>query len=170
VPWFVQGNCGADSQLSLLKDLQQSTAGRVEYPPLKPFQCVLVISKPLLWNNNATLWLDSLYLAITRTKVESDFSIIQYGNYLAPEGVPARSMYITSSTFVGEGRGSARAIATFEASAAFLIEGAKPVLRTDTCTLILSWTSPDACSACVRGSLRCLRYFMCASELFRRHF
>jgi hypothetical protein len=121
---MLQGNCGARSNITLLKDLEQSTAGRVEYPPLKPFQCVLVIDKPFLWNNNATLWLDNLFVAISRTRVLSDFSILQHGTYQSPEGVPGRSMYITSSTFVGEGRGSASALSTFVSSASFYIEGA----------------------------------------------
>jgi hypothetical protein len=125
---IVQGNCGASSNMSVLKDLEQSTAGRVEYPPLKPFQCVLVIDKPFLWRNNATMWLDSLYIAVSRNKVMSDFSILQYGSFQHSEGIPGRSMYITSSTFVGEGRGNAWLIANYEGSSSYFIEGEISVL------------------------------------------
>jgi hypothetical protein len=120
---IVQGNCGASSNKSVLEDLEQSTAGRVEYPPLKPLQCVFLIDKPFLWRNNATMWLDSLYIAVSRTKVMSDFSILQYGSFQLSEGIPGRSMYITSSTFVGEGRGNAWMIANYEPSASYFIEG-----------------------------------------------
>jgi hypothetical protein len=110
--------------VSRLRDLETSTAGRVEYPPLKPYQCVLVIDRPLLWNSNATLWLDNLYVAVTRTKIASEFSILQYGGFIRAEGSSGRSMYITSCTFVGEGRGNAWAIASLASHASFLIEGA----------------------------------------------
>jgi hypothetical protein len=113
--------------VSIFQDLKLSTAGRVEYPPLIPFQCALVIDKPLLWNNNATLWLDRVYVAISRTKVMSEFSILEYGTYANPLGEPGRSVYITSSTFVGEGRGCARVISSFVSSASFFMEGAGAV-------------------------------------------
>jgi hypothetical protein len=114
--------------VEILQDLENSTGGRVEYPPLKPFQCVLVIDKPFLWRNNATVWLDNLYIAVSRTKVMSDFSILQYGSSQSAEGIPGRSMYITSSTFVGEGRGSAWVIASYEGSASYFIEGVISIL------------------------------------------
>jgi hypothetical protein len=120
----MQGNCGASSNVRLLQDLETSTSGRVEYPPLKPFQCVLVIDKPFLLNYNATLWLDSLYVAISRTRAMSEFAVIQHGNYIFPETAEGRnSMYITSSTFVGEGRGNAWAIASHASHSSHLIEG-----------------------------------------------
>jgi hypothetical protein len=119
----LQGNCGASSNVSLLQDLEKSTSGRVEYPPLKPFQCVLVIDKPFLLNYNATLWLDSLYVAISRTRVMSEFAVIQHGNYIYPAIDEGHPMYITSSTFVGEGRGNAWAISSHATSSSYLIEG-----------------------------------------------
>ena len=103
--------------------MQRATEGRVEYPPLTPFQCVLLFDKPLLWNHNATLWVDRLYLAVARTQVESRFVMMQYGNYFLGDAERGRAMYFTNTTFVGEGRGSARAIATFESGASVLIEG-----------------------------------------------
>jgi hypothetical protein len=151
----VQGNCGTSSQLWLLRDLEKSTAGRVEYPPLQSYQCVLLIDKPFLLNLNATLWLDSLYFAVTRTKVQSEFAILQYGHLSSPtiakehfDDRPTEAqgettlvagvvpMYITSTTFVGEGRGSTWALATFVSSASFLIEGAKLFVRAGMRTFI----------------------------------
>jgi hypothetical protein len=118
----VQGNCGSNSNTSVLKDLEESTAGRVEYPPLKPFQCALVIDKPLLLNMNATLWLDSLYVAITRTRMHTDFSILEDGGHAW--SYDERYFFITSSTFVGEGRGSARALSSNDPYTMVWIEGA----------------------------------------------
>jgi hypothetical protein len=120
----MQGTCGASSNVRVLTDLDNSTGGRVEYPPLKPFQCALVIDKPFLHSMNTTLWLDSLYVAFTRARAQPDFSIIQHGGLsYGPTQVGGKALYITSSTFVGEGRGSARAILSMEASAKVLIEG-----------------------------------------------
>jgi hypothetical protein len=119
----MQGNCGASSNVSLLQDLEKSTSGRVEYPPLKPFQCVLVIDKPFLLNYNATLWLDSLYVAMSRTRAMSEFAVLQHGNDIYPAVVEGNPMYITSSTFVGEGRGNAWAISSHAVSSVYLIEG-----------------------------------------------
>lgn len=119
----MQGNCGPKVPANLLETLPMLTEGRVEYPPLEPLQCAIVMDKPFLWNNNCTLWIDKIYFAMARTKVESDFSILQYGNDRRPEGVPSNSLYVTNSSFVGEGRGSARAIATFEHSTSVMVEG-----------------------------------------------
>jgi hypothetical protein len=138
----VQGNCGSTSRLWLLAELEKSTAGRVEYPPLRPYQCVLVIDKPFLFNLNATLWLDSLYIAVSRTKSQSNFTILHFTPSTTAEYFDgrklgaktsifptnlARPMYITSSTFVGEGRGSTRA--TFMSGSSLFIEGSnRPLL------------------------------------------
>lgn len=121
----MQGNCDPGTPQSLLEDMAVSTAGRVEYPPLKPFQCVLLMDKPFLWNNNATLWLDNLYLAVSRTQVGPQFSMIEYGTYGLPLGANGKALYITDSAFVAEGRGSARAVQANEASTSVLIEGAR---------------------------------------------
>jgi hypothetical protein len=119
----VQGNCGLNSNVSVLKDLETSTAGRVEYPPLKPFQCALVIDKPFLLIMNGTLWLDSLYVAISRTSMQSSFVILAEG-VLTWNLILDRSLFITSSTFVGDGRGSSRAIFSNNYSSRIFIEGA----------------------------------------------
>jgi hypothetical protein len=119
----VQGNCGSNSNMSVLEDLEVSTAGRVEYPPLKPFQCALVIDKPFLLVMNGTLWLDSLYVAVARTKVQSKFAILSEGQHILEYSI-GRHLYITSLTFVGDGRGSARAIFSNESNTYALIEGA----------------------------------------------
>jgi hypothetical protein len=119
----VQGNCGLNSNVSVLKDLEKSTAGRVEYPPLKPFQCALVIDKPFLLIMNGTLWLDSLYVAVTRTTMQSNFFIVEEGIPILTE-LEKRSLFITSSTFVGDGRGSSRAIFSHDYTTQVLIEGA----------------------------------------------
>lgn len=108
--------------------LEGATAGRVEYPPLEAWQCVLLMDKPLLWNHNATLWLDRLYLAVARTQVDSQFVMVQYGTHFVGDAVGGRAMYVTNTTFVGEGRGSARAIGTFEAGASVLLQGARVVV------------------------------------------
>jgi hypothetical protein len=121
-PGVVQGNCGSNSNVSVLKDLEKSTAGRVEYPPLKPFQCALVIDKPFLLNVNATLWLDSFYVAISRTRMHTEFSVLEDGVHTW--SYEERSLFITSSTLVGEGRGSARAISSNDDYTKVWIEGA----------------------------------------------
>jgi hypothetical protein len=118
----VQGNCGLNSNVSVLKDLEKSTAGRVEYPPLKPFQCALVIDKPFLLIMNGTLWLDSLYVAVSRTSMQSNFFIIEEGERVLSD-FDERSLFITSSTFVGDGLGSSRAIFSKAYSNEFFIEG-----------------------------------------------
>jgi hypothetical protein len=128
----VQGNCGASSNLSILSDLEESTAGRVEYPPLKPFQCVSLIDKPLLQRRDAPLWLDSLYIALTRTRMQAYFSILENGKLDVGKGWdPDVPLYITNSTFVGEGRGSARAISTAQFWRQTLIEGATESCQVD---------------------------------------
>jgi hypothetical protein len=66
-------------------------------------------------------------VAISRSKVMSEFAILEYGTYENPLGEPGRSVYVTNSTFVGEGRGSARVISSFVSSASFFIEGAGAV-------------------------------------------
>jgi hypothetical protein len=119
----VQGNCNSNSNVSVLKDLEKSTAGRVEYPPLKPFQCALVIDKPFLLVMNGTLWLDSLFVAVARTTMQSKFAILGEGQHVLKD-IIGRYLYITSSTFVGDGRGSARAIFSNEPVTSVLIEGA----------------------------------------------
>jgi hypothetical protein len=121
----LQGNCGASSNVTLVKELVRSTSGRVEYPPLRPFQCVLVVDKPFLHNTNAAqLWLDNLYVAVTRTRVQPELSIIRHGGFSIEQNqVGGKSLFITSSTFVGEGRGSSRAILSLDNSAGLLIEG-----------------------------------------------
>jgi hypothetical protein len=111
-----------NSNVSVLDDLDKVTAGRVELPPLKPFQCALVIDKPFLLIMNGTLWLDSLYVAVSRTRVQSKFSILEEGKHVLNE-YDGRSLFITSSTFVGDGRGSARAIFSSSPSTKILIEG-----------------------------------------------
>jgi hypothetical protein len=109
----------------------------VEYPPLKTFQCVLLIDKPFLHNVNTTLWVDNLYIAVARTRTQPDFSILEHGNVaFGPRQVGGKSLYITSSTFVGEGRGSARAILAQEPSARVLVEGGKEPCLPDAFKLI----------------------------------
>jgi hypothetical protein len=119
----VQGNCGLNSNVSVLKDLEKSTDGRVEYPPLKPFQCTLLIDKPFLLIMNGTLWLDSLYVAVSRTTMQSNFIIVEEGEQVL-FNVDERSLFITNSTFVGDGRGSLRAIFSHDYGNRILIEGA----------------------------------------------
>jgi hypothetical protein len=114
-----------NSNVSILKDLEKSTAGRVEYPPLKPFQCALVIDKPFLLIVNGTLWLDSLYVAVSRTSMQSTFFILEEGKLIL-DSIVERSLFITSSTFVGDGRGSSRAIFSNSLGTEFLVEGATP--------------------------------------------
>jgi hypothetical protein len=123
-PGVVQGNCGVNSNVKVLEDLEKSTAGRVEYPPLKPFQCALVIDKPFFLNVNATLWLDSLYVALTRTRTQVAFAVLEDGGKVSPE---ERCLIITNSTFVGEGRGSTQAIFSDDVTTNVLIEGASEV-------------------------------------------
>jgi hypothetical protein len=118
----VQGNCGLNSNVSVLEDLEKSTAGRVEYPPLKPFQCALVIDKPFLLIMNGTLWLDSLYVAVARTSMQSNFFILEEGELTLNVVIP-KSLFITGSTFVGDGRGSSRAIFSTSFLLETLIEG-----------------------------------------------
>lgn len=130
----VQGNCTSRSgnqTEALVRQLPELTAGRVEYPPLKPFQCVLVIDKPFLWHNNGSLWIDNIYLAVSRKNVMPEFSMVQYGSLKHHlDGVGGNSIYITNTTFVGEGRGDARAIHSGEKKASILVEG---VLSTVAC-------------------------------------
>lgn len=123
----MQGNCGgrSDSEaVALIRSLPELTAGRVEYPPVKPFQCVLVIDKPFLWHNDGYLWIDNIYVALTRDTVFQDFSMLQHGNSEKNIGIPGNSVYVTNVTFVGEGRGDARAIHTGAQKASVLVEGA----------------------------------------------
>jgi hypothetical protein len=129
----VQGNCNSNSNVSVLKDLEKSTAGRVEYPPLKPFQCALVIDKPFLLVMNGTLWLDSLFVTVARTTLQSKFAILGEGQHVLKD-ILGRYLYITSSTFVGDGRGSARAIFSNEPVTSVLIEGATNFLLANACT------------------------------------
>lgn len=119
----MQGNCNTTADRAVLVSMTEATAGRVEYPPLQPFQCVLMMDKPFLWDNNSTVWLDHLYFAVARDAVDADFVMLQYGTFFFADGVPGHSVYITDSTFVGGGLGSTRAVATFEAGASVLIEG-----------------------------------------------
>jgi hypothetical protein len=108
--------------VSVLKDLEKSTAGRVEYPLLKPFQCALMIDKPFLLIMNGTLWLDSLYVAVSRTTMQSNFFSLEEG-ILTLNSIFERSLFITSSTFVGDGRGSSRAFFSNDFTNEILIEG-----------------------------------------------
>jgi hypothetical protein len=136
----VQGNCANvdANSTAFVEQLPVLTAGRVEYPPLKPYQCVLLVNKSFLLVNNGSTWFDNLFLAVARNKAVPNMRLLEYGSYLGEFTGRKQQTFLTNVTFAGEGRGTMLALGNTKSSS-MLVQGAHA------CTDL----SRSACAGCV---------------------
>lgn len=73
--------------------------------------------------NDGNLWIDNLYFAVSRERTFPGLTMLQYGVYEVEYGKPENHLYITNTTFVGEGRGSQRALSIEQQRISLLAEG-----------------------------------------------
>lgn len=119
-----QGNCDVPDGAAAL-NLPADVAA--DMLPLKPRQCLLVVSETWLMVNGGHLWVDNLYLKLSRQLARPNFVFITAGALDGQQSWPSirrSDMFITGVTFQGEHRGSARAIVCDIIAASFLADGA----------------------------------------------
>lgn len=131
----MQGNCSPEAVgTALLQQLPSLISGRVHLPPLKPLQCLLLTQATPFLSVKGSLWIDNLYLSAVRRYAAPELSMIQYAAEveLDPEsrvhvvsGEVGQPMFVTNTTFVGEGRGSVRAIDVRKPELSVLVQGAQ---------------------------------------------
>ena len=120
----LQGNC-ADSDA--VEALQLTADVAADLLPLKPRQCLLVVSQTWMMVNGGHLWIDNVYLKLSRHLVRPNFSFVTAGALNAENDWPQVSRsttFLTGITFQGEQRGNARGVVTDIASSAVAVEGA----------------------------------------------
>eukprot|EP00892_Ulva_mutabilis_P004162 jgi/Ulvmu1/2117/UM127_0002.1 len=106
----IRGNCtesNAGAQLGL------STSVFTSLIPMRPRQCLLVVSQTWLMVNAGKLWIDNIYLKLSRHLVRPNFMFITAGalnGELTWPLIGRSDIYITRTTFQGEHRGNARGI------------------------------------------------------------
>lgn len=105
------------------------TNGDAEYVlPLRPFQCMLVVSDTWLMVNNGRLLVDNVYLKLARRFARPSFTFITAGALNGEREWPdieRSTVYITRTTFQAEHRGNARALVGDVTAASFYVEGAE---------------------------------------------
>lgn len=127
---MLQANCTEPDAATALRLSEADAAGLL---PLKPFQCLLLVGHTWLMVNSGTMWLDNLYLRLSRTAVQPRFAFVQAG---LPAPRQARelfrdvSIFATNVTFQSErlaGRParSAFAVATYVRHTAVAIDGVR---------------------------------------------
>ena len=99
--------------------------------PLKPHQCLLIVSKTWLMVNSGQVWIDNLYLKLNRRQVEPSFAFVTIGSpyrssadVLFNSTVGQSDTYLTGITFHGEHRGNARGVQCGVTLSSFLVDGA----------------------------------------------
>lgn len=101
--------------------------------PLRPRQCLILVSDTWLMVNKGQVWVDNLYLKLNREAVRPDFAFITAGSRLVQHAstvgngedpsIEPSDTFLTGVTFHGEHRGRARAVACETNLAAFLMDG-----------------------------------------------
>ena len=106
----VQGNCSVPNAVAAL-DLPPDAFP--DLLPLKPRQCLLVVSETWLMVNSGSVWVDNVYLKLSRRLVRPFFSFITAGalngEFQWPR-INRSDIYVTATTFHGEHRGNARGL------------------------------------------------------------
>ena len=152
----LQGNC-SDSDAVEALHLTADVAAHLL--PLKPRQCLLVVSQTWIMVNGGHLWIDNFYLKLSRHLVRPNFAFVTAGALNAEYHWPqvSRSItFMTNLTFQGEHRGNARGIITDVTASAVAVEGAdthpclrlQPQARDLPCMAPLNSQSFDACLHC----------------------
>ena len=132
----LQGNCSSSNPvdaLTLTRDVSDDLL------PLKPHQCLLIVSKTWLMVNSGQVWIDNLYLKLNRRQVEPSFAFVTIGSpyrssadVLFDSTVGQSDTYLTGITFHGEHRGNARGVNCDVLLASFLVDG---TVRNEECNL-----------------------------------
>ena len=131
--WSMQGRCSASIPAEGLEVTQAEIDGLTA---VKPGQCVVLVDNTWLMFNNGTLWLDNVYVKVTRQKTVPNFAFITAGVQVGTErdGIGSYSglisgtkVYLTRVTFHSEQQHNAVAVSAVTPSASFLISGAHHV-------------------------------------------
>eukprot|EP00892_Ulva_mutabilis_P000954 jgi/Ulvmu1/1085/UM106_0001.1 len=106
----IRGNCSdpdPTTQLGLTPDVSSDIL------PMRPFQCLIMLNQTWLMVNSGEVWIDNVYLKLSRRRVHPEFTFITAGalnGELTWPGVQRSDIYLTRTTFQGEHRGNARGI------------------------------------------------------------
>ena len=131
----LQGNCSDSDPVAALGLSVEVYSNLL---PLKPRQCLLVVSKTWLMVNSGQIWIDNLYLKLSRRQVEPSFAFVTIGSPSRFTDVTFNSTvgqsdtYLTGITFHGEHRGNARGVNCDVLLASFLVDG---TVRNEECNL-----------------------------------
>lgn len=130
----VQGNCSepdAEAELGL-------PAGHLL--PLKLRQCLLLMDQSWLVVNKGSIWVDNLYLKLSRTMVQPEFAFITAGVLsLGPPEIDRSDIYVTATTFHGEHRGTAYGIICEFTEVTIYADGAHHYLPCLACPSGIYW-------------------------------
>lgn len=126
----MQGNC---SSASAVTTLHAALSDKVTILPLKPHQCMLVVATSWLVVGEGAVWVDNVYLHLSRDQVQPDMAFISAGTPVAaiaaPQGAVAKtsskgvSVFMTNTTLQGEGRGAAQGLASAGSAVKLLVNG-----------------------------------------------
>jgi len=108
----VQGNCSQADPVSAL-DLGNTDSAGLGLLPLKPYQCLVIVSKPWLevtraWQSEVadtqgSVWVDNLYLRLSRKQMYPKFAFITVGrDYGGSSMESPASAFVTNVTFHAE--------------------------------------------------------------------
>eukprot|EP00892_Ulva_mutabilis_P010359 jgi/Ulvmu1/7696/UM038_0128.1 len=105
----IRGNC-SDPEAAAVLGLSEGEAA--DLLPLKPRQCLLVLSEPFLMANGGSLWVDSLYLKTLRPLISPDFAFISAGHDSTAQqhSVNSSALYLSNMTLQSEARKSAKGL------------------------------------------------------------
>ena len=121
----VQGNCAVSDPVEALELTPDVAADLL---PLKPRQCLVVVSQTWLMINSGNLWVDNVYLKLSRRLARPNFAFVTAGalnaEYTWPNIVRSTT-FLTGITFHGEHRGNARGIIADITAAAVAVDGAQ---------------------------------------------
>ena len=135
----LQGNCSSPNPvdaLNLTRDVSDDLL------PLKPHQCLLIVSKTWLMVNSGQVWIDNLYLKLSRRQAEPSFAFVTIGSPYRSSAytffnstVGQSDTYLTGVTFHGEHRGNARGVHCGVTLSSILVDG---MARTEYGHLVLA--------------------------------
>lgn len=121
---IVQGNCSEPAEPAALDLADEEVPTLI---PLKPRQCLLLFDAPLLMINSGRVWVDNLYLKLTRSRAHPGVAFIAAGaarNKFRWPLIARSDTYVTGVTFHSHQRRSAVAFDSSVDNASAMFSGA----------------------------------------------
>ena len=120
----MQGNC-TDPDPSATLSL--SAAESASLLPLRPYQCMVFFHDTFLMVNNGKLWIDNLYLRVSKKQTRPTMAFISLGREDSDPVVTSVSpghTYVTRTTFQPDGQGTTIGITADTSDCTLMVDGA----------------------------------------------